>query len=295
MQPLVQDPLVERAEAQWGLLRGSDLAALGLRRGAVRHRLATGRLHELHPGVFTLGHRVLSRQAEFLAAVWWCGGDAALADVSACAFLGWVREDLDHPPPVHVTTTACRRSRPGVIVHQTRRLPPEDVLTYERLLRVTSAARTLVDRADGLTYPELRTLADALRELPVVSLAQTHARLPGRAGWARTAALIHSEDARARSALERRLTAYLRRHELRAPDARNEVVAGCQADCVWRAARVVLELDSRAHHQRRAEMLEDRRRDRAYRLAGWVPIRAMWEELDPGDPALARELRQLLD
>lgn len=105
----MQDPLVARAEAQWGLLRPADLAELGVGRGAVRHRVATGRLHVLHPGVVALGHRVLSRKAEFLAAVWWCGGDAALADVSACTFLGWVPEDRDHPPPVHVTTTELRR------------------------------------------------------------------------------------------------------------------------------------------------------------------------------------------
>jgi len=39
---------------------------------------------------------------------------------------------------------------------------------------------------------------------------------------------------------------------------------------------------------------EDRRRDRAYRGAGWTPIRVVWEELDPADGALARELRDRL-
>lgn len=59
----------------------------------------------------------------------------------------------------------------------------------------------------------------------------------------------------------------------------------------WRAARLVIELDSRAHHQRRREMAEDRRRDRRYRMAGWIPIRLMWEELEPDDPTVAREVR----
>jgi len=59
-----------------------------------------------------------------------------------------------------------------------------------------------------------------------------------------------------------------------------------------RAARLVIELDSRAHHhQRRREMAEDRRRDRRYRMAGWIPIRVMWEEPEPDDPTVAREVR----
>ena len=103
-----------------------------------------------------------------------------------------------------------------------------------------------------------------------------------------------SEDARARSALERRFAAYTERRGLRPPDGRNVVVAGCEADCVWTAERLVVELDSRAHHRRRPEMLEDRRRDRRYRLAGWTPIRVMWEELEPDDPTVGEELRALL-
>ncbi len=286
--------LVARAEAQWGLLRREDQLALGLGAAAIRHRRRSGRLRPVHPGVDALGHRALPRKAEFLAAVWWCGGDAALCGPSACAFYGWEEEDWEHPGPVHVVTTQATRSRPGIVVHRTRRLPPADVLTFERLLRVTDPARTLVDRADDLPYPRLRLLADRLRALPCGRLEEVHAGLPGRAGWARTELLLHSEDAMARSELERRLTGYLRHHGLPQPDARNAEVAGCQVDAVWSAPRLALELDSRAHHQRRAEMLDDRRRDRRYRLEGWTPIRVMWEELEPGDASVAGELRRAL-
>ena len=46
----------------------------------------------------------------------------------------------------------------------------------------------------------------------------------GRAGWARTELLLRSEDARARSVLERRLTSYLRHWRLPQPDGRNVVL-----------------------------------------------------------------------
>jgi very-short-patch-repair endonuclease len=295
---LLHNPLersiVETAERQWGLLRRGQLLDLGLGADAIRHRVRSGRLHVLHPGVYALGHRAISRKAEYLAAVWWVGGDAALSDVSACAFRGWLEEDYDHPGPVHVTTTKARRSRPGVVVHRTRRLPATDVLTYERLLRVTDEARTLVDRADRGSYRELRLLADRLRRLPTRRLQQCQEALPGRAGHSRIARLVTSRDARTRSVLERRLTAYLDHYGLPQPDARNELVAGCQADAVYVEERLALELDSRAHHQRVAEMREDKRRDRRYRRAGFTPMRIVWEELAPEDPELADELRERL-
>ena len=299
MRHFLRDPIecavIARAEAQWGILRRTDLAAVGLGAAAIRHRCRNGRLHELHPGVYTLGHRVLPRRAEFLAAVWWVGGDATLGDESACAFKRWTYEDDERPGPVHVVTTKTRRSRPGVIVHQTRCLPADDVLTYERLLRVTDDARTLIDRADRCTFRELRGLADQLRRLPVAQLEAKQARLPGRSGRARIQRLITAQDARARFDLERRFTAYLEQHGLPQPDGRNEVVVpGLETDAVYHGPRLALELDSRAHHARQAEMAEDKRRDRRYRRAGWTPIRVMWEELDPADRAVAVELAEEL-
>lgn len=299
MGALRQDPIdaaiQARAEAQWGILRRADLRDAGLGRNALRYRVKHGKLHELHPGVYALGHRVLSRRAEFLAAVWWVGGDAALGDESACAFKRWTHEDEEHPGPVHVVTTKTRRSRPGVVVHQTRSLPSDDVLTYERLLRVTDDARTLIDRADRCTFRELRGLADHLRRLPVAQLEAKQARLLGRPGHGRIRRLITAQDARARFALERRFTAYLDHHGLPQPDARNEVVVpGLETDATYRGPRLALELDSRAHHARQAAMAEDKRRDRRYRRAGWTPIRVMWEELDPADRAVAEELAEEL-
>lgn len=160
---------------------------------------------------------------------------------------------------------------------------------------MTDDARTLIDRADRCSFRELRIVADRLRRLPVVPLETKQARLPGRAGHARIRRLVTAQDARARFPLERRLTAYLDHHGLPQPDARNEVVVvGLETDAVYRVPRLALELDSRAHHQRRAEMAEDKGRDRRYRRNGWTPIRQTWEELDPAENDVAEELAELL-
>lgn len=292
LKPL-EAAVLELAERQEGLVRRADLLRLGLGAGAIAHRRRTGRLHELHPGVYALGHRAVTRRAEFLAAVLWCGPGAALSHDSAAAFHGWLREDTDHPPPVHVSTTRNVQGRPGVVVHRTRHLDRRDVLRFGALW-VTDDARTLIDLADDRTYPELRVVADQLPSLPREQLVATAARLPGRAGAGRTQQLIRSEDARTRSALERRFVRYCTVQGAPHPDGRNVLVAGLRVDCRYATARLVVELDSRAHHTRKAEIDADRRRDRALRRAGWDCLRLVWEDLEPGDPLAAQDLRARL-
>ncbi len=47
-----------------------------------------------------------------------------------------------------------------------------------------------------------------------------------------------------------------------------------KVDCLWRASRLVIELDSRRyHHLSPHAFVEDRRRDRVLRLAGYDPVR----------------------
>lgn len=283
--------MVERAERQEGLLRWSDLAALGYHGRHVRRLVHREHLHELHRGVYALGHRAISRRAQFLAAVWWCGEEAALSHESAAAFYGWTKENEDDWPPIHVVTTAARvKSKPGaVVVHRTRHLDHRDVIAY-RLLRVTDRVRTLIDLADHLSYPELRRVADQLPSLPTRRLVATSQRLPGRAGAGRTHRLIHSEDAHTRSEMERRYVRYCELHGVPHPDKRNVRVHGVLVDCWYPAANLVVELDSRAHHTRKREMEADRLRDRKLKRAGIDTLRLVWHDLDPADDLAARDV-----
>ncbi len=67
--------------------------------------------------------------------------------------------------PIHVTVphdphdprSPREAPPPGVVVHHVPELHPDDVTTVDGL-RVTSAARTLVDLADEMSYHELRAV-----------------------------------------------------------------------------------------------------------------------------------------
>jgi very-short-patch-repair endonuclease len=80
--------------------------------------------------------------------------------------------------------------------------------------------------------------------------------------------------------------------EMNAPIAlRNGFV---EADCVWRRARVIAELDGRAVHGTRAAFERDRSRDRALNAAGWRVIRITWRQLTQDADELAEDIRILL-
>jgi hypothetical protein len=62
-----------------------QLRAIGVSDGAIVRRLALGRLHRVHQGVYVVGRRELSREGVFLAAVLAVGDDAALSHFAAAA------------------------------------------------------------------------------------------------------------------------------------------------------------------------------------------------------------------
>ena len=57
------------ARLQYGVVARSQLLGLGMPAAAIRHRLETGRLHELHRGIYAIGRPEVGRLGHFMAAV----------------------------------------------------------------------------------------------------------------------------------------------------------------------------------------------------------------------------------
>jgi hypothetical protein len=76
------------AATQHGVIALSQLLALGYTLRAVKHRIAVGRLHPVHRGVYAVGRRDLTRLGEWMAAVLACGEHAVLSHDSAGAHWG---------------------------------------------------------------------------------------------------------------------------------------------------------------------------------------------------------------
>jgi hypothetical protein len=138
---------------QHGLITKSQLLELGYSGYAIRHRLATGRLYLVQPGVYAVGRPALSQHGRWLAAVLTCGPQAVLSHEDAAALLGIRTMRAGHPVEVSVPIRFCPR-RQGILVHRRAMLAPPEV-THHDGIPVTTPLVTLIDIAPGLGRDEL--------------------------------------------------------------------------------------------------------------------------------------------
>lgn len=276
-----EERLLERANAQCGLLRYTDLLDLGLTRNEIRIRRGACRLNRVHAGVYAFGHTALRDEGRWLAALWACGPGVVLSHFTAAALHGWSLPEPDHH--VHLSTERTVRSRSGLVVHRVSRLHRSDY--HDGRFPVTTIPRTLVDLADVLSWPTYRALADGLPKLHIDAIRAAQRRAPKRVGRGRVLRLIEADDAHTKSEFERRFLRFVRAHGLQRPDQLNHDVGGHKADAVYVEARLVVELDGRRYHERRAQMRSDRRRDADYQLAGYRILRLVWDDLHPDEAA----------
>jgi very-short-patch-repair endonuclease len=281
------------AERQHGLVARWQLVRGGIGRGAMEHRLKCGRLHSVHRGVYAVGHRVLSRDGWWLAAVLACGADAVLSHRSAAAL--WrirpterARADVTVPRAIG----SCR----SIQVHRTALAADE--VTVVRGIPVTTVARTLLDLA-AVVPP--RHVERAINEAEVLrlgderSLARLLERYPRRPG---TRALRKAGSSAlgsvTRSELEHAFRTFLDDHDLPSPIFNVQIEPVGEVDCLWHNHGLVVELDGRATHDTRAAFERDRERDRRLQALGHRVVRVTWRQLHTQPQALAHDLRALL-
>jgi hypothetical protein len=120
--PSVDELIAGLADRQHGVVARRQLVALGLSLDAIDHRVARGRLHVLHRGVYAVGHRALRREAYWMAAVL-AGGDGAVLFRRSAALLWGIRSSAR--AAVEIAVPRERRNRPGIEAYETRTAPDE--------------------------------------------------------------------------------------------------------------------------------------------------------------------------
>jgi very-short-patch-repair endonuclease len=280
------------ADLQHGIVTRRSLLAAGIGRRAINHRIASGRLHPVHRGVYVVGHWNLSADGRRMAAVLAAGPGAVLSHRAAGSLWGLWRSDV-----IEVTRESPWRPRARIGGHE---LPlPADEVTIERGIPVTTVPRTLFDLASVLPRSQVeRAINEAeVRRLDgPLSLPDLLHRYPRRWGSVVVRAILGEGVAVTRSELEARFVHFLRAHSLPAPAFNAGLfVAGrwIECDCVWQDRRVVVELDGLAVHGTAAAFERDRARDRALNANGWRTVRLTWRQLHGEPEALAYDLRAL--
>ena len=288
--------LAALATVQHGVVAREQLAALGFQPSAVDRRVAAGRLHVIHRGVYAVGHPVLGRDGRWLAAVLACGPGAALSHRSAAELHGFRSADAAR---IDVVVPRGRPQRhAGIAAHRPTRLAPDEV-TEIRHIPVTAAERTLIDLAAVVTRRHLERACDDAERARTVDwsrVVELIERQPSRLGARRLRRVLSTHgigESRTRSELEGRFLALCALHRMPRPDV-NLVIAGYEVDFSWPAPRVVVETDGDEYHRTRVARERDRRRDADLTVAGWRVMRISHHRLDRDRRALVRDLRRLL-
>jgi predicted transcriptional regulator of viral defense system len=281
------------AGPQHGVIAVWQLLDLGLGRGAIEHRVRSGRLYRLHRGVYAVGHRPLSPLAHAMAAVLACGPGAALSHRSAAALWG---VNKHHPSTPEVTTRAGRL-RPGIRIHRSCTLTDADV-TEHFGIPVTSPARTVFDNAPRLNDVRLARAVNALRRARYLSLADLAELLDRQPPCAATKQLrehvAHPERAPTRSEFEDAFILFAKRYGLPDPLVNSDVL-GYEIDIFFPAHKLVVELDGYEDHGPRAQFEDDRDRDADLLAAGIATVRITWERLTMKPAREAARLHVILE
>lgn len=275
------------AARQHGVAARRQLLALGLSEKMVDGRIARGALHRVHQGIYAVGHKRLTREGHYMAAVLACGDGAALSHRSAGAHWGIT----NYSGRIAVTATTRRRRANSSFSVSSPKLHPDEITCHDGI-PTTTVARTIVDLA--ATHPAAvdRAIREAeyRRLFDLTDLEHLLARYPTRKGSGRLRALLAcfgEANAHTRSDLEERFLVLAGEAGLPLPDvnALVELPSGViEADIVWRDRHLVVELDGWQAHGTRSAFERDRERDLALAAAGWRTVRVTWLGLSDGIP-----------
>jgi predicted transcriptional regulator of viral defense system/very-short-patch-repair endonuclease len=283
----------ELAKRQHGIVSAWQLAELGLSKDAISRETLKARFHQIHHGVYAVGHTALSQQAHCIAAVLSCGDGALLSHRSAAWLWGLTKW---WPPIVEVTAVSPRETRQEIRVHSAVTLVPEDRGTSQNI-PVTAIPRTLLDFAAA----EPRFLGGAIEGAErhgLLDLAATDALLKRSRGFRGVARLrnaleIYRDPAFTRSRLERRFLAMVKRAGLPRPSM-NYFIESYELDAYWPKERFAVELDTYDYHGGHVAFERDRLRQEDLKLAGIEMTRVTGARMDREPEAVVGRLRRLL-
>lgn len=270
----------ERARRAWALARSQhgvialfQLIALGFTLRAIKHRVATGRLHQIHRGVYAVGRRDLPRQGEWMAAVLACGESAVLSHQSAAALWRIRTENASR-----ICVSVPRQSDPrhgGIEVHRRVALPEED-RTHRKNIPVTTPLRTLLDLGSRVSSYELEAAINEADKLDLIDPDQLRVALDERRGQRGVRPLRkildRGEFVLTDSELERRFLPIARRAGLGTP-LTQEQVNGFKVDFYWPDLGLVVETDGLRYHRTPSAQTKDHVRDQAHIASGLTPLR----------------------
>jgi hypothetical protein len=286
----------ELAGGQHGVVGRWQLDAIGLTEQMVRTRVARGALNPIHRGVYAVGHRALTVDSRWMAAVLAHGPRAVLSHRSAGQLWGLFPRREITP---EVTAPGSKKTKPGIVGHRAS-LPADEVGTMWGI-PVTSVARTMLDLAGMLKEREVERAWNEMevREYKVrLSVPDLIERYPGRPGTVLLARLAGGEAVGiTRNDLEEAFLALIDRYGLPRPRMNAHLALRdrfYEIDALWEDRRVAIELDGGGAHGTRRAFEKDRVRDRILTAERYTTARLTWRQIHETPDEVAADLHLIL-
>jgi very-short-patch-repair endonuclease len=272
------------ARRQHWVVRRSQLIELGMGPEAIRHRLNSGRLHRLMPGIYAVGRPGVSTRGWWMAAVLACQPDALLSHRSAAALLGIrkpQRGDIEVvvPPGLSKRRSGIHtyeRTKPSVHGEATSGCSaPRRELVFDDI-PVTGPAVVLIDLATCLPTGQLEAAvneADHRGLIDPETLRSEVDLLAPRHGSRRLRLLLdQATHSLTTTLLERLFLPLARDAGLPTPETQAQL-GGHRVDFYWADLGLVVETDGLRYHRTAFKQGADKRRDNAQANRGLTTLR----------------------
>jgi hypothetical protein len=285
--------IAQIAARQHGNITRQQLLALGASSTWIGREGERGHLFRSFPGVYSVGRPPVAPLEKAAAALLACGPRAALSHGSAMTLWGfWKRWD----EPFEVTLAVDRRPT-GIRTHRCSTLLQRDV-TIRQGIRVTSAARTLLDMAPRIKPKSLTRAVNDGRRTKLVTLkalADVAKRNPGHPG----APLIniHAETTHnpTRSGGEDDFfETFCQRYGFPTPLV-NIKLFGFEVDAYFPAEKLIVELDGWPYHRDRSKFESDRDQDATMLAHSIATIRITYARIEDDPDREAARLHVILE
>jgi hypothetical protein len=284
------------AREQHGVLTHADLLGLGFTAKAIKHRVASGRLHPISVGVYAVGRPELTPHGRWMAAVLACGDEAMLSHRSAAELWG-----IGHEDGKRIDVTVRRKAeihRQGLKVRARPTLGASSFVVRFGI-PVTHLVQTLVDLATELKPMRLERAVNEADKLDLVDPETLRRALEGYGGMPGV----------------RTLRTMLDRHTFRLSDSDLEIlfrplalaagfplplskhrVLGYETDFFFPDHDLIVETDGLRYHRTAAQQARAAKRDQKHVAAGFRVLRfTHWQIAHAADEVtgVLRRIRRL--
>lgn len=276
------------AAANHGVFTDEDLRRVGATDRQRRALLRAGWCESMARGTYRVAGAPASPQQRLAIALAHHGSDGLASARTAACIWGVPGYAIGLKPELLVDERTHRRSSVAVL-HASALILPAHRSRYEGFA-VTSPARTAFDLAAREPLARVERVVDHFLARRLATLEELHAVVfalarRGRAGTTTMRSVMEDRGAgyvAPASELERVARILFREAGLPQPAFEVDLGDGSwigRVDCLWRDARLVVELDGRRYHDGRTQLDADRRRDNRLMAEGWRVLRFTWEDL----------------